>query len=274
MRRHRHNRHGLKAVAGALGLLALPYAAYVAATWYRYGQRLVARPALARREESLIEQFMPVYEVAERHEVRVEAPAEYTFAAAREIDLNRSPLVRAIFAIRMLPSRVRGAQPKQSSMPLLAETLALGWRILAEVPDREVVVGAVTQPWRSEVEFRGVEPDAFAGFAEPGYAKIVWTLEAAPLGPTASRFRTQTRVSTTDHRSRSLFRRYWAALSPGILLIRRQSLALVKAEAERRYRGSPRTGALIWEARCPESWSSTAAHTVRPSASLSESPRS
>ena len=123
-------------------------------------------------------------------------------------------------------------------MPLLAETLELGWRILAEIPDREIVVGAVTQPWRAEVEFRGVDPDAFAAFAEPGYAKIVWTLEAEPLGPSASRFRTETRVGTTDPRSRRLFRRYWAFLSPGILLIRRESLRLVKADAERRFRAA------------------------------------
>jgi hypothetical protein len=186
------------------------------------------------REGSLIERFMPTYEVAERHEIRVDAPAEYVFAAAREMDVNRSPLVRAVFAVRTLPSRLHGETPRQSSAPLLAETLALGWRILAETPDREVVVGAVTQPWRAEVEFRGLDPETFADFAEPGYAKIVWTLEAVPQGRATSLFRTETRVSTTDRRSRALFRRYWAVFSPGILLIRRQSLKLVKADAERR----------------------------------------
>jgi hypothetical protein len=110
--------------------------------------------------------------------------------------------------------------------------------VLAEVPNREIVVGAVTQPWRAEVEFRGLDPEAFLAFAEPGYAKIAWTFEAIPEDAAASRFRTETRVSTTDPRSRALFRRYWAMLSPGILLIRRQSLKLVKAEAERRFRTS------------------------------------
>lgn len=238
-----HHDHGtrrrvLKAAGGGLALLALPYAAYVASTWYRYGR--TTRPTLELRssEPSLLDDFMPHAEVAERHEIRVEAPAEYTFAAARAMDINRSPLVRAIFAVRTLPSRLRGHVPGTSSKPLLDETLAIGWRILAERPDREVVVGAVTQPWKADVRFRGVDSGAFAGFEEPGYAKIVWTLEAIPLGPTASRFRTQTRVTTTDARSRELFRRYWAIFSPGILLIRRQSLTLVKDEAERRYRAA------------------------------------
>jgi hypothetical protein len=43
-------------------------------------------------------------------------------------------------------------------------------------------------------------------------------------------------VLATDPVSRARFRRYWAALSPGILLIRREALRLVKAEAERRPR--------------------------------------
>jgi hypothetical protein len=235
MSRHHDGRnHALKTAAGGLALITIPYAAYVASTWYGCGRS--SRPE--GRAGSLIERFMPACEVAERHEIQVDAPAEYTFAAARDMDVNRSTLVRAIFAIRALPSRWRRESPERTAMPLLAETLALGWRILAEIPDREVAVGAVTQPWRADVEFRGVDPDAFARFEEPGYAKIVWTLEAEPLGPTTSRFRTETRVSTTDPRSRRLFRRYWALLSLGILLIRRESLTLVKAEAERRFQAS------------------------------------
>jgi hypothetical protein len=239
MSHHRHDRRigALKAVAGTLALLAAPYAAYVATTWYRYGRTSATTSGNGGPAGSLIGRFLPTYEVAERHEVDVAAPAELTMAAAREMDLYRSPVVHAIFAVRTLPSRLRGAPPRAPAS-LLQETLALGWRILAEVPDREIVVGAVTQPWRAEVEFRGIDPDVFAGFAEPGYAKIVWTLEAIPLGPAASRFRTETRVSTTDPRSRALFRRYWAVLSPGILLIRQQSLKLVKAEAEHRFHAS------------------------------------
>jgi hypothetical protein len=219
------------AIAGGLVLLTLPYLGYVAATWYRYGR---ADGRLRDGESSPLDQFMPAYEVAERHQVDVAAPAALTMAAARDMDIYRSPLVHAIFAIRTLPSRLRGA-PARMPSSLLAETLALGWRVLSDVPDRAIVAGAVTQPWRAQVEFRGLAPDAFAGFAEPGYAKIAWTLEALPVGPATSRFRTETRVSTTDPVSRARFRRYWAVVSPGIRLIRRASLTLVKDEAERRF---------------------------------------
>jgi hypothetical protein len=223
-------------LAGGLALLTLPYLGYVAATWRRYGRAGVRRPV---RQDSPLDRFMPDSEIAERHEVVVAAPAELTMAAAKEIDIFRSPLVRAVFAARTLPSRLRGA-PARVPASLLSETLALGWRVLAEEPGRSIVVGAVTQPWRADVTFRGLDPAAFSGFSEPGYAKIAWTLEAIPLGPSTSRFRTETRVCTTDPRARARFRRYWAVFSPGILLIRRASLGLVKADAERRFEGTIR----------------------------------
>jgi hypothetical protein len=100
------------------------------------------------------------------------------------------------------------------------------------------VVGAVTQPWEPVVRFHALPPDEFAAFDDPGYAKIVWTLAAEPLGPEESIARTETRVQTTDTMSREHFRRYWAALSPGIVLIRYEALRLVKAEAEARVRAA------------------------------------
>ena len=46
-------------------------------------------------------------------------------------------------------------------------------------------------------------------------------------------------VWMTDAVARSRFRRYWALVSPGVVLIRRQSLRIVKADAEQRSRAVP-----------------------------------
>ena len=104
------------------------------------------------------------------------------------------------------------------------------------------MVGAVTQPWEADVVFRGLPPEAFTAFNTPAYVKILWTLEVEPRGDSASVFRTQTRVATTEAYARSRFCRYWAVFSPGILLIRLESLRLVKADAERRAREAPLRG--------------------------------
>jgi hypothetical protein len=205
------------------------YGAYAAATWFRYGH-----PAVPAGDEgdALLDRFMPVYDVVDRHAVRVEASAEATLEAARHADLFNAPLVRAIFKGREL---LLGAAADERTRPrgVLAEMQSLGWRVLAETPGREIVVGAVTRPWEADVTFRGVPPDRFAAFAEPGYVKIAWTLRADPDASDGSIFRTETRAVATDAYARAKFRRYWAFLSPGIILIRRASLAVVKGDAER-----------------------------------------
>jgi len=223
-------------LAGGVGLAAASYAAYAGLTWSRYGHP--RRPSAAEGADALLDRFMPDYEVAERHPILVAAPADVTFAAAADMDLQDSRIIRAIFRAREV---IMGARPDAAARPrsFLAQVKSLGWGVLAEVPGREVVMGAVTQPWKADVVFHALPPEEFARFDEPGFVKIVWTLRADPIGAGESVFRTETRVVTTDPGAREKFRRYWALASPGILLIRRVSLGLVKTEAERRARQAP-----------------------------------
>lgn len=218
-----------RVVAGGGGAAMLLGLGRVATTWYRYGrvdEHGVREPQLDR--------FMPVYEVRERHEIRVSAPADIAYDVARGLDLQRSRMVRAIFRGRELLMRARPTQERRPQS-LLEEVLSLGWGVLAEEPGHAIVIGAVTKPWEADVRFQRVAPEQFAAFAERGYAKIVWTIVAEHRGPDHCLVRTETRVATTDPVSRARFRRYWMAFSPGIVLIRRRMLALVKAEAERRH---------------------------------------
>jgi hypothetical protein len=183
--------------------------------------------------DPLLDRFLPTYDVAERHHVTVPAPAEIALASAKAADLQASAIVWGIFRAREL---LLGGKPDVARRPkgLLAEVQSLGWGVLADVPGREIVMGAVTQPWRANVVFRALPPEEFEAFREPGYVKIVWTLRADPTGPSTSVFRTETRVATTDSTARRKFRWYWARFSPGIVLIRRIMLRLLKAESERR----------------------------------------
>jgi len=220
-------------IAGGAAAALLAGVGYGAVTWYRYG-----RVARGGEKDGLLDPFMPDYEVRECHQARVAAPAAVTFASARGLELHRSPLIRGVFRARELVMGATAARDRAPQGPFLEEVLTLGWRILAEDPDREIVIGAVTQPWAADVVFRGVPPEEFAAFDEAGYVKIVWTLAAAPLGPRDSLFRTETRAIATDPDSRARFRRYWTLVSPGIRLIRRETLRLMKREAEARVPGA------------------------------------
>jgi hypothetical protein len=57
-------------------------------------------PPSPEEQDPLLDRFMPSYDVAERHHVRIAAPSGLTFAAAREVDLQGSPLVRDIIKAR------------------------------------------------------------------------------------------------------------------------------------------------------------------------------
>jgi hypothetical protein len=220
----------VRSAAGTLGFAAAAYAAYVGTAWVRYGHTAAPDPESA---DPLLDRFIPTYDIAERHHIKVNAPAEITFAVAREMDLNQSRLVRAIFRAREI---VLGAEPDAVARPrgIVAFTTSIGWGVLAEVPGRELVMGAVTQPWKPNVVFRPLPPDDFTAFNQPGYVKIVWTLRADPVDAVRSTFRTETRAIATDAYARRIFRRYWSFLSPGIIVIRWLSLGPLKADAEAR----------------------------------------
>jgi len=230
MSAHRFVRTLSRAAAVTAGVAAGIYGGYVGVTWLRYGHP--PAPAGADRDE-LLDQFMPVYDVVERHTAAIAAPEEVTLATARDADLFDSPLVRGIFKAREV---ILGASPDARLRPhgIFDELRSLGWVMLAEIPGREIVLGAVTRPWEANVTFRGVPAAEFAAFAEPRYVKIVFTLRADPAGAGRSIFRTETRAVATDAFARGKFRRYWAFASPGIFLIRWLSLSPLKAEAERR----------------------------------------
>lgn len=217
-------------LAGAgVAAAALGWGGYAAVTWWRYGRDAGAGPP-----NPLLDRFLPEPEVRERHQTRVHAPVEVTWAAVQDLDLERSPVVRGIFSARelLMGGKAAGTQPPR----FLDQIRALGWRQLAEEPGRALVFGAVTQPWEANVVFRGLDPAEFARFDQPGYAVIAWALEAEAAGPDGSVFRTETRVRTTDPLARERFRRYWAMVSPGIRLIRLESLRLVRRDAEHRAR--------------------------------------
>jgi hypothetical protein len=174
---------------------------------------------------------LPNWEVAERQQIRVNAPEAVAFAAARALDLNQSAGIRAIFRLREVIMR-SGQREYYGPRSVVEQAHAMGWGILADIPGRRLVLSSVTQPWRPNITFRALSGVEFTGFTDPGYAKVIWSIAVEPEGPDRSVVSTETRVRTTDAESRRRFRFYWALMSPGILIIRYLGLRLVRRQAE------------------------------------------
>jgi hypothetical protein len=228
---------------GGAALSAAAYATCAGITWFRYGR--IKRQVNGEDLDSLLDLYMPEYEIAERHNIKVSAPAATTFAAACKSDLSESVIVSTLFKVRELAlayslrettsAIVNGTVADVKSQPkeLVPQLKAIGWAVLAEIPGHEIIFGAVTQPWITKPVFRPVPAEEFAKFHEAGYVKIAWTLRADPTGPHYSIARTETRAITTDTYARARFRRYWSLVWPGVVLIRKVLLRAIKAQAER-----------------------------------------
>jgi hypothetical protein len=222
----------LRFAAATAGAGVLGFGAWSALAWARYGH---VDPSCHPPDE-LLDRFLPDPEVDEYHQVEVRAPAAITLAAAKETDLQRAPLVKAILWLRAVPALRGASRSGRRVQGHRRRDAGPGVEVLAEEPDRAIVIGAYTQPWHEQVTFHPLPPEELAAFDQPGYVKIAWTLGAEPLGPDRSRFVTRTRAVATDPQARKRFRRYWAPMSVGIILIRYVSLPMVKREAERRAR--------------------------------------
>lgn len=156
---------GARWLAAGIGLAAASYVSYVALTWFRYGHP--AQPTNPQKADSLLDRFMPAYEVVERHHVRIAAPAETTFSAACDMNLLQSAIVRGMFRGREL---ILGSKPEERLIQqgLVAQAKAWGWGVLAEEPGREIVFGAVTEPWLPNSVFRALPPRRVRGLSRTG----------------------------------------------------------------------------------------------------------
>ena len=181
----------------------------------------------------LIDDFMPTFDVSERHHTLVQASAARAYDAARNVDLAQSRAIRALFAVRGIPFLVRSRHRPPPGTLTLDDLLHGGFVWLGEDHGREFVLGVVGTFWRPSGGVRRVGPDEFAAFDQAGQAKAVWNFRVIPDGDERTFVATETRVRVPDEPSRRKFVLYWAAIGPFSAIIRKQALALIKADAER-----------------------------------------
>ena len=189
-----------------------------------------------------IDRFIPCYDFVVVHAGVFPIPRGQAYRAARNLDLLEDPVIRSLLGLRSLPERLadRLARHPDTKAVTPQHTFRLedmvgpplGWVLLSEVPDVEVVLGQIGRPWRPVGASEGpvVSPAAFASFDSPGFAKIAFSLRAQPHGATSSILTLETRVVLTDAASRRRFSRYWRLVGSFIRLIDRMTLRLLAAE--------------------------------------------
>ena len=214
-------------------------AAGVVCRVHRHGvDTLRSDPAAPHPDEAdpLLDQFLPAPEVAERHSIHVVAPAATTFAITCDFNLFGMPIAgQALFKGRARGS-LSGRRTNRSALPARVGQVGPGGRLggprRTSRPRDRARSGHATVGSERQIPCNGTRKH-FAAFDEPDYVKIAWTLRVDAVDEAHSIFRTETRVVATDASARRRFRRYWALLSPGIILIRWAALNPIRRDAER-----------------------------------------
>ncbi|HET7661268.1 MAG TPA: SRPBCC family protein [Oryzihumus sp.] len=187
--------------------------------------------------QGILNQYLPAFDVRERHSRLLDAEVDAVRVAIGQTDLTRIPVVRALLDLRALPGRLRarfGVRATPVPPPFtLSDMPRAGWTPLTDGPE-EIAFGMLTQPWRIGNEAPVVvDRESFAAFSEPGYAKIAFSIRADPDGPYRTRVTTETRVATTDPSSGRRFKAYWVVIGPASALIRRLVLRQLATQVER-----------------------------------------
>jgi hypothetical protein len=177
---------------------------------------------------TLLDELIPVYDVATRHAIRVAANPARVYQAARHADLDDPWLVRVLMGLRLGPARL-WAVLRGRPVPRRPAAFTL----IAETPGEEFVLGIMGRFWTGT---GGVVKASVAELREPpptGLAQgfIGFRVEPSEAGTLLS---TETRVRCGDAATRRRFARYWRIVRPGSGLIRSSLLRHIRARAERR----------------------------------------
>jgi len=179
-----------------------------------------------------LDDFVPTYQFAEAHEVRVHAPPDRVYRAIREVTADEIRFFQLLTWIRSPHLRGRGRESilnAPGGQPILAVALRSGFLLLAEEEEREVVLGTIVccQP-----PPRGLTPEGFRTLDRPAFAKAAMNFRVTDEGKGWTRVTTQTRVVATDAAASRRFAVYWRIIYPGSAFIRRMWLAAIARRAE------------------------------------------
>ena len=182
-----------------------------------------------------LDEFVPVYQFNEFHSTRVKASREEAYRAIKAVTADEITLFHTLVWIRRLgrPGPESILNPPQGQ-PLLDVATRTSFIVLAEEPDREIVVGTLVgapEGWRPNG--KGT-PEKFKALRAPGFALAAmnFRLEDAESEPGVTIVTTETRVFATDASARRRFAAYWRVIYPGSALIRLMWLRAIAKRAE------------------------------------------
>jgi hypothetical protein len=186
---------------------------------------LPVRECRATARATMLDEWMPVWQFDEHHEIHVDAPPDRVYAAIRGVRASEIALFKTLTSIR------RGFRKTDENIlnasdtkPLLEVATSTSFIWLTDAPPREVVVGtSIVGRLEGPADFHNVPP---------GRAVAAMNFVVTPDGRGGSKVSTETRVYANGANPLRVFKIYWRIIHPGSDIIRRMWLRAIKRRAE------------------------------------------
>ena len=177
---------------------------------------------------SLIDKCLPSHDFSAAYDIRIGATPPVIYESLLNSDFSDPWLVRVLMAIRS----GRWLPPHRVPSGLRARLQGTGFVIVAEDPNKEIVIGVAGRFWRPDGGRRlELTPHSFVGFSRSGQAKAAWNFKLRAASPQTTILSTETRIKCFGS-ALWKFRLYWSAVGPFSGLIRKAILQQIKDKAE------------------------------------------
>ncbi|MEO8334895.1 MAG: hypothetical protein ABI664_07975 [bacterium] len=195
-----------------------------------------------RGRNVLIDDYLPRYDVVERHSIRVRATQPQTYAAIAATDFAGGAIIRVLLVVRMLPSALlhglrgfRTLTERRATPMTLASMERGGFHVLSERAPTELVIGLEGRFWTLSGDRCTPSAEVFRTRPpQPGTARAVWDFRVRPIEGHGCELSTETRVLCADAATRRRFIPYWTVIRPFSGLIRHAMLRAIRRTAESR----------------------------------------
>ena len=159
--------------------------------------------------------------------MEVRGTPEHVFHSLSELRVGDIPMARFLGRLRTF------GEPAPAEELFSESAEKFGNTFLPAGSPYELLAGLVGKFWQLRFGVRRLRPEEFAGFREPGYAKVLagFQVEASEREGFA-RIRGRMRIHSTSPDAAWKFRVYWFFLGPGIKVYMKSILAGVKRRAE------------------------------------------
>jgi len=184
--------------------------------------------------EAKLDQWMPRWQVGERHTIKVAAPPDKVFAAIHDVRADEIFLFRTLIAIRRCgqegPENILAPPPEKPLLDVATETTFV---LLENDSPREVVVGTLIAAPHELRASGKVTPELFQKDLKPGVVLATMNFLVTPTSAGGSTVTTETRVYANSPAALRRFGVYWRVIHPGSDIIRRMWLRAIAQRAEK-----------------------------------------